>query len=261
MTFAFDLISDLHVETWNKFDWDQQATSPFCIVAGDIACDHSTVSEILTHLGKCYQGVFYIDGNAEHRYQLENLNQSVHSLQQTLTKIPNVVYLQDNLIIIDGVAIIATNGWWSYDFDLTLDMDQSVAWFKDQYKVSGNAAENITTAAYNDAAYLMNGIKKLQTHPDVKSIVVITHTVPAAWLVEHDIQLVNTWRFNTTGNPHMSLALAQDTENKIKIWCFGHYHQSVDRIVNGIRYTNNCRGRGDTEWCQRPYYPKRIEIK
>jgi hypothetical protein len=91
--------------------------------------------------------------------------------------------------------------------------------------------------------------------------VIVSHTVPAPWLVEHDIKLSETWRFNTTGNPHLELALNEDTEHKIHTWCFGHYHQPVDRIANGIRYTNNCRGRSDTDWCQRPYYPKRIEIK
>ena len=39
MKFAFDLISDLHIETWPDFDWTGQATSPYCVVAGDVARD------------------------------------------------------------------------------------------------------------------------------------------------------------------------------------------------------------------------------
>jgi UDP-2,3-diacylglucosamine pyrophosphatase LpxH len=53
----------------------------------------------------------------------------------------------------------------------------------------------------------------------------------------------------------------QDTENKIKAWCFGHYHRSVDRTIDGIRYVNNCKGRGNTPWSQAVYYPKRITIE
>jgi hypothetical protein len=34
----------------------------------------------------------------------------------------------------------------------------------------------------------------------------------------------------------------------------------VDRDRNGIRYVNNCRGRGDSEWYQHAYYPKRITV-
>ena len=261
MTFAFDLISDLHVETWDKFNWAGQATSPVCVVAGDIARNIDLTVETLAHLGECYQAVFYIDGNDEHRYQLDNLDQNYNELANKLANIKNVVFMREHVVVINGVAIIGTNGWWSYDFDLKVDTDQTRLWFQDAYQVGNVAADNISSAAYNDAAYLISSVKKLQTHPDVRSIVIVSHTVPAPWLVEHDIKLSESWRFNTTGNPHLELALNEDTEHKIHTWCFGHYHQPVDRIANGIRYTNNCRGRGDTEWCQRPYYPKRIEIK
>ena len=261
MTFAFDLISDLHVETWNKFDWTGQATSPVCVVAGDIARNIDLTVETLKHLSECYQAVFYIDGNDEHRYQLDNLDQNYNELADKLAIIKNVVFMREHVVVVNGVAIVGTNGWWSYDFDLNIDADQTRSWFQDAYQINNTAVDNVASAAYNDAAYLIQSVKKLQTHPDVRSIVIVSHTVPAPWLVEHDIALSDGWRFNTTGNPHLELALNEDTEHKIHTWCFGHYHQPVDRIANGIRYTNNCRGRGDTDWCQRPYYPKRIEIK
>ena len=261
MTFAFDLISDLHVETWDKFDWAGQATSPVCVVAGDIAKTIDLTVKTLTHLSECYQAVFYIDGNDEHRWQLDTLNQSYKELADRLAKIKNVVFMREHVVVVNGVAIIGANGWWSYDFDLNIDADQTQLWFQDTYQISKTATDNVASAALNDAAYLIQGVKKLQTHPDVKSIVIVSHTVPAPWLVEHDIALSGSWRFNTTGNPHLELALNEDTEHKIHTWCFGHYHQQVDRIANDIRYVNNCRGRGNTEWCQRPYYPKRIEIK
>ena len=55
MSFAFDLISDLHAETWSEFDWTGQATSPYCVVAGDLARDREVVVNTLRHLGTCYQ--------------------------------------------------------------------------------------------------------------------------------------------------------------------------------------------------------------
>jgi len=261
MTFAFDLISDLHVETWEPLDWHGQATSPVCVVAGDVAKTVDLTVETLQHLSKCYQAVFYIDGNDEHRWQLNDLDQSYQEITDKISNIKNVVYMRDNVVVINGVAILAANGWWSFDFDPTIDLDQARAHTQEYYQIPVSAIDSMSLAAYNDAAYLINSVKKLQTHPDVQSIVMVTHTVPAPWLVEHDIELSSSWRFNTTGNPHLALALENDTEHKIHTWCFGHYHQPVDRIANGIRYTNNCRGRGDTKWCQRPYYPKRIEIK
>jgi hypothetical protein len=260
MQFNFDLISDLHIETWDSFDWSGQATSPYCIVAGDVATDRNVLRETLKHLGTCYQGVFYIDGNDEHRHSLNDLGDSYKFLDRTLNNIKNVIYLQDNVVIINGVAILATNGWWSYDMDSALDYDQSQAWYQDRMQVLLGVADTITGLAFNDATYMINSVKKLQTHQDVRAIVLVTHTVPAPWIISHDIDLVDTWRFNCMGNPHLQHILAEDTEHKIHTWCFGHYHKSVDRVHNGIRYVNNCRGRGNTEWSQPAYYPRRITV-
>jgi UDP-2,3-diacylglucosamine pyrophosphatase LpxH len=261
MQFNFDLISDLHIETWDSFDWTGQATSPYCIVAGDVAQDREVLRETLHHLGQCYQGVFYIDGNDEHRHTLEDLGHSYRFLNRTLDNIKNVVYLQDNVVIINGVAILATNGWWSYDMDPALDYDQSQQWYQERMQTISSTADAITGLAFNDATYMINSVRKLQTHQDVRAIVIVTHTVPAPWIVNHDIDLIDTWRFNCMGNPHMQLVIDEDTENKIHTWCFGHYHKSVDRYLHGIRYVNNCRGRGDTEWSQPAYYPRRITVE
>jgi len=261
MTFAFDLISDLHVETWPSFDWTGQPTSPYCVVAGDVARDRTVLVEALTHLGQQYAGVFYIDGNDEHRYFLDDLGESYRELTQAVSTIPNVVYMHDNVVIINGVAILATNGWWSYDFDPEVDVDQSMAWYQDYLKLSSSSATAVIGVAYHDANYLTRSVRKLQTHQEVKRIVIISHTLPAPWIASHDLELVDTWRYNLLGNQHMEAALSEDTENKIDTWCFGHYHKNVDQDYGGVRYVNNPRGRGDTPWCQPAYYPKRIEIK
>jgi UDP-2,3-diacylglucosamine pyrophosphatase LpxH len=261
MTFAFDLISDLHIETWNSFDWDGQPTSPYCVVAGDVARDRGILLKTLEHLSDHYAGVFYIDGNDEHRSFMDDIGESYRSLNQDLKKIKNLIYLQDNVIIINGVAILATNGWWSYDFDPNIDYNETVDWYQDYLKISNSVANSITGIAYNDSKYLANSVKKLQTHSEVKSIVLVSHTVPNPQITKHDIELVGNVRYNCLGNPHLQLSLDQDTENKIKLWCFGHYHKSVDQKFDNIRYVSNPRGRGDTPWCQPAYYPKRIEVE
>jgi hypothetical protein len=94
MSFSFDLISDLHIESWPNFDWSNQATSPYCVVAGDVARDTELVVKTLQHLGQCYAGVFYIDGNEEHRYQLNDLDKSYQDMSAAVSNIPNVVYMQ-----------------------------------------------------------------------------------------------------------------------------------------------------------------------
>lgn len=261
MEFSFDLISDLHVETWDNFDWTGQATSPYCIVAGDVSQDRRRLVETLKHLGNCYQGVFFIDGNDEHRNNLEHIGQSYYELSRYVDKFKNVVFMQDNVVIVNGVAFVACNGWYSFTMDPKIDFDKTVSWFNNRYGVSNSVASTIASMALTDAAYLRNSIRKLQMHQDVKAIVVVTHTVPVPGLIDHDLELENHYRFNTTGNEHLQIALDEDSENKIKVWCFGHYHRSIDRVLNNVRYVNNCRGRGGTPWSQSAYYPKRITVE
>ena len=262
MTFAFDLISDLHVETWDHFDWTGQATSPYCVVAGDVARNRQLLLDALTHLGQCYPGgVFYVDGNEEHKDYLDDLGASYRDLAMDIDAIPNVVYIQDNVIIVNGVAILGTNAWWTYDFDTSVDVDTSIQHIQDHFGIDSTSATNIMGVAYNDAAYMINSVRKLQTHKEVGAIVIVSHTVPAPWIIKHDPDLVDTWRFNGMGNSHITRAIDEDTENKIKMWCVGHYHKPVNQQLDGIEYISNPRGRGNTPWCQSVYYPKRIEIK
>lgn len=259
-TFAFDLISDLHIETWDDFDWTGQPTAPYCVVAGDIASDPELAVQVLTHLGQQYMGVFYIDGNDEHRHKLDDIGRSYRMLETMIKEIKNVVYLHNHVVVINGVALVATNGWWSYDFDRDIDTQDSMTWCRERYELSHGIEAVIHDIATHDAAYMRSSVRRLQTHRDVRSIVLISHTVPASWIIEHDPQLVGTYRYNCMGNSQMEHVYSADTENKIRAWCFGHYHKPVDRLQHGIRYVNNCRGRGDTEWAQHAYYPKRIEI-
>ena len=64
MGLTFDLISDLHVDSWHEeFDWTGRATSPHALVLGDIAQDRDLLVHALTNLAQCYQAVFYVDGN------------------------------------------------------------------------------------------------------------------------------------------------------------------------------------------------------
>ena len=260
MSLAFDLISDLHIDTWGEFNWEGQATSPVCIVAGDVARDRDTVTRTLRHLGKCYQAVFYIDGNEEHTEQLEDLGSSYKDLVRKINRLPNIVYLQDNVVVVDGVAILGTNGWWGYDFDLGIDADQADQWAQEKYNLTSSATKSISRMSNTDASYMIASVQRLQRHNDVKKIVMVTHTVPDPALIAHDIELEGSMKFNVMGNRLMMQAMAQDTENKIHTWCFGHYHGSIDQTRSGIRFVNNCRGRGNTRYSQHVYYPRRIIV-
>ena len=131
---------------------------------------------------------------------------------------------------------------------------------QDVKKIVDANSSIIKDLSRTDAAYIIRSVQRLQRHQDVKKIVVVTHTVPHTDLITHDIDLEGTYGFNCMVNSLMDLAITNDTEHKLHTWCFGHYHLPVDRVIDGIRYVNNCRGRGNTDFKQSVYYPKRIEI-
>jgi hypothetical protein len=205
--------------------------------------------------------VFYIDGNDEHYNYFEDLGSSYSDLVRRIKRIPNIVYLQDNVVIVDGVAILGTNGWWGFDFDLGINAEQVDQWVQEKYHMSSIATKNIARLSNNDASYMISSVQKLQRHKDVQKIVMVTHTVPDPALIAHDIELDGSMRFNAMGNRLMMQAMAADTENKLHTWCFGHYHGSVDQVRSGIRFVNNCRGRGDTSYAKPVYYPQRIVVE
>jgi hypothetical protein len=171
MSLAFDLISDLHIETWStEFDWTYQATSPVCIVAGDVCRDQDILVRTLKHLGKCYQAVFYVDGNDEHYTQLKIWDTVTVVLLDVYVVFPMWFILQDNVVIVDGVAILGTNGWWGFDFDLGIDPEQAAQWAQERYHISDDATKGIARMSNTDATYMISSVAKLQTHKTLKRL-------------------------------------------------------------------------------------------
>ena len=82
MKIHFDLISDLHVDTWDeKFSWEGKATSPYAVVAGDISRVRSEIGPVLEEISRHYLMTMFVDGNDEHRWTLDNLGDSYKKLK------------------------------------------------------------------------------------------------------------------------------------------------------------------------------------
>jgi len=262
MKIHFDLISDLHVDTWDEqFSWEGKATSPYAVVAGDVSRERADVRPILEEISKHYLMTMFVDGNDEHRWGLDNLGESYETLREDIGTIKDFIFLQDDCLVIDNVAFVGTNGWTCFDFAEDNSYLDNKRWMEDTYKISMYAGQQIEAMAMSDAGFLCRTVKKLQTHPDIKKIVMISHFVPDVRLLKHDIHLDGTHRLGCTGNSFLTKCIEEDHEKKIDTWCFGHYHSDIEMNLDGIRYLNNARGRNGTDWCKPVYYPKRIEIE
>jgi predicted phosphodiesterase len=254
MTIDFDLISDLHLKD-RDFDWQGQATSRFCLILGDIAQDRSILTDTLRKISQCYMMVMYVDGNLELKANLIDLDRGYQELYRDLSGIPNLNYLYNNILVLNEVAFIGTNGWWNFEFGNRYSVQQAESWYQ---SVVGYPCDvdQISLTALNDVAYLAKSIETLTANDEIEQIVVATHTVPRLDLISHDISLQNDIKLNVMGNQLLDCIRQLDYKNKIHTWCFGHYHGTVDQIKDQIRYVNNCRG----PLSQAPYYPKRITI-
>lgn len=229
MTLGFDVISDLNLSLRNKLVWEGKPTSLFCIIPGNISNDIRVLEETLKELSGMYHGVFFIDGSLEIG-SLTNHSSKVEQLARLTDQFKNVVYLHNNVVIIEGVALVGINGWFGNHMP-TDDVDQI----------------RLTYHMHEDVGYLHKTIEKLQLHVDVKKIVVVSSSVPDIELFYNEIPF-------TADDDGLVVALANDTERKVDKWVYGGSDKMVDATIGGINYINNGR------FGKEPYWPKRIEI-
>jgi len=230
MKIGFDVISDLNLKPNELFSWEGKATSLYCIIAGNISNDLRTIHQILLHLSRFYQGVFYTAGSLEYE-GVSNIASRTDELLKLCKGIRNVAYLHNHVVIIDGIAIVGSNGWFNDEESYPL--------------LNPDAIEN---ERYQDISYLSNAIEKLQLHLDVKKIAIVSHSAPSYELLfgeEPDI---------IHSIPPLKLSLIKDLEAKVTHWIYGDYNKTVDIVMDGVNYINNGYYKRD------PYWAKRIEI-
>lgn len=226
---GFDIISDLNLKPDDSFNWENKATSLYCIVAGNISTNLRTVIQVLLHLSSKYQGVFFAPGKLEYE-TADNFAKRTEELTSIAQGIPNLVMLYQNVIVVDGVAILGTNGWGNIGESLD------------------NRNLAMTAAKYEDFTYLLKCLEKLQKHLDVKKIVVVTSAVPNEELYfgEKPDDVVD--------QIPLSEILHADTEKKVTHWVFGTYNKPVDTVINNIHYLSN------PYTAYGPYWAKRLAL-
>jgi hypothetical protein len=228
MNFGFDLISDLNLTSTSEFDWSSKPTSLFCIIPGNISSDINVIYKTLRHLSSLYKGIFYIDGSLEN-VDIHSRDQRIAELQTICGNFKNVVYLHNNVVIVDGVGLLGINGWMKSCDSITDDFQ-------------------IKCYRYDDLLYLEKTIEKIQLHPDIKKLIIVSNCIPSKEL------LFGENASNTHEEMYPTFALSKDTEHKTSYWVYGNYDKFVDKKTGYIQYVSN--GKFDKE----PYYAKRIDL-
>jgi hypothetical protein len=222
---GFDLISDLNLSSEDDFNWEDKATSLYCVVAGNISSDMGVLLNTLKYLTNFYQGIFYVPGALEYTGS-ESIEKRTHEIANLCNKLDRVALLYHHVVLIDGIAIVGANGWHT-----------------------DSVTEQVEINRYSDLVYLKNSIQKLQKHLDVKKILILTSAVPS-----NDLYFGETPK-NLKGVPELVITLLADMESKVTHWGFGTYGKIVDTTLNGVNYFNNPYSSSS------PYWAKRIDIE
>jgi hypothetical protein len=228
MEIGFDLISDLDLDPEDSFNWEGKATSLYCIVAGNISHDLRTVQLTLSHLSKFYQGIFYVPGLLEYKTCVSHESRT-KEISTLVKRLPKVAMLYHHVVIIDGIAILGINGW-SADNPDNIDM-------------------NLIRSRLDDIAYLNKSVEKLQTHLDVKRILIISACIPRKQLYFGKVP------DHVDDHIYPDYCFQSDTEMKITHWAYGSVDTVADTVYQAVTYVNNpYRKKG-------PYWPKRITVE
>ena len=207
---GFDVISDLNLEPNDSFNWHDKPTSLYCILTGNISSDMRTVTQTLVHLSQQYQGVFYTPGMLEYKEDATDINHRTSQLETIAQKVPNIVILHHNIVIIDGVAVIGSNCWeTAHEPGKSISIDDLKY---NQYRL-------------DDMGFLHKTIEKLQRHLDVKKIVIVTNGVP-----NENCYFGQVPEYVATQTP-LDTILNADSESKVTHWVYGSYDKPVEATL------------------------------
>jgi len=207
---GFDVLSDLNLEPNDSFNWHDKPTSLYCILTGNISTDMKTVTQTLVHLSQQYQGVFYTPGTLEYETSRTNINERTSQLVTLAQKVPNIVILHHNIVIIDGVAVVGSNCWeTAHEPGTSISIDDLKY---NQYRL-------------DDMGFLHKTIEKLQRHLDVKKIVLVTNGVP-----NENCYFGEVPDYVATQTP-LDTVLNADSESKVTHWVYGSYNKPVQATL------------------------------
>ena len=220
---GFDVISDL-----------------YCILTGNISSDLKTVTQTLVHLSQQYQGVFFTPGTLEYETAAGDINNRTSVLVTLAQKVPNIVILHHNIVIVDGVAVVGSNCWeTAHEPGTSISIDDLKY---NQYRL-------------DDMGFLHKTIDKLQRHLDVKKIVLVTNGVPNENCYFGEIP-----DYVATQTP-LDTVLNADSESKVTHWVYGSYNKPVEATLilprkNDIQAVSNpIEGKNVKQ-----FNPKRVTI-
>lgn len=279
MGIKFDYCSDLHVDFYGgskSIDWNALKTSDseILLIAGDISSNLMTSAKVLENAKKVYKHVCYVDGNHDH-YQLSNkiqmmtVSENLEYFKQN-SKTNKWTFLPFSDLIVGNTAFIGRNGWYDWNYtngqSISCDIQQKIwnRYMSDASTILFDYSKSKETIypnelAMRDAVELQKLVKKYESDPNIKNIVIMTHVLPIeSALVDKSSDPI--WNGLNGSFYNSKLKNVFTNSSKIRYWIFGHTHFPKNILYKNIQFVCNPKGY-PTELSSMVFEPKTIELE
>jgi len=233
------------------------------IIAGDISHKNDRIERALTAFAEAAPQVAYLPGNhdlwfdvprASERPDLDTWQRYEVELRH-LVEATGAHYLPAHPLVLAGIAVIGTCGWYDYSLvlpklrgvldDATLATKQcgQLGWSDARYiafrEASGELMDDPAVAARMESQ-LAAQLAAVEGDPAVAHVVAVTHHLPFTEVVSRTGEL--PWEFFNAymGSAGLGKVIASGT--KVRAAIHGHTHITGEAIVDGLRVYGTALG-------------------
>jgi predicted phosphodiesterase len=239
------ILSDLHVDYGTRPRPIEWVEADVAVIAGDTANSIDAALPVILEAAERYKDVVLVDGNHEHWRNSRKRITVDENLEQYAMQLPDNVHLLrrgHHSVMVQGVKFIGLNGWYTADY--MGDPDHNRAYWKENWSdaiFSGFAPISQHypwTRAEEDARIIQDELG--QINDAMVPVVVVTHTVPHRDCVRQGPE----WSFsnNYFVNSKMQNIIDDGLARFVTLWIFGHTHDRMSKIINGVNIIANPRG-------------------
>ena len=227
----FQVVSDLHIESYFTNKLSIKPVADILILAGDVCNIHkyNKLERFLSDVCKNFKHVIYVLGNHEY-YHVKNrkhktMDELIKVVLEFEKKFNNLSILDRNSLIIEDVCIVGCTLWSKINIDIP-------SFIVRIYGMNSYIYNNLHD---QDVNYIKNMIEYCEKNE--YKMVVVTHHCPTYSLLSKK-KLLDKYKSLYASN----LDYLFDGK-KIHTWISGHIHINYDVIKNGTRLIGNQRGK------------------
>lgn len=235
------ILSDLHLEIAELAAPLAIPDADVCIIAGDLCRGPDKgvewLAETIAHAMPCV----YVAGN--HEFYRGGLREGLAAGREAAQGFTNVHFLENDLVIIDGVRFIGATLWTDY----RIGGHQLIAMVHARERMNDYRAISLQRKPWMrftpEAAFRLHEESRTFIDSSLKAdqipTVVVTHHLP------HDGSVAERFKGDL-----LNAAFASDLSDMIKagrptLWVHGHSHDSCDYRIHRTRIVGNPRGYGN----------------